>query len=134
MDHKKSPQPSSVCLKVSKGIPLQFTGFGAQYGPQLLSLPSLDSCVKRAKVSASDKSWLFIPRPGTRLRPSLPWLPNGTFRGMGLLFPFFHVGFLEAVAIRDPKRTSNGGSIWPSLLRKTKRGVAVTPTKNGQNK
>ena len=46
---------------------------------------------------------LVRPRSGTGFRPSLPWLPNGAFRGMGLLFPFFLVGFLEAVATENPE-------------------------------
>ena len=57
--HAVHPQPSSTCLRVSKEIPLEFTGFGAQYGPRLLSLSSLDSRVKRARTSLSEKTWLF---------------------------------------------------------------------------
>ena len=42
----------------------------------------------------------------TRFRPTLPWLPTGTFRDMGLLFSFLHVSLLEAIVIKDPERLS----------------------------
>ena len=93
---------SSVCLKVSKGTPLEFTGFGAQYGPQLVSLQSLDSYVKRAKVSSSDKSWLFHDQELGSVHRCSGSQPE--HRRHGPLVPlFFHVGFLQAVAIKDPK-------------------------------
>ena len=80
---QKEPQPSSVRLKVSTEISLESTGFGAQICPQLLSLPSLDSCVKREKVSSSDKSWFFHDQglvcvhrcPGPQLEHFETWAP-----------------------------------------------------------
>ena len=51
--HRNEKAPPRVSTQQS-----EFTGFGAKYGPHMLSLSSLDSCVKRAKISLSEKSWV----------------------------------------------------------------------------
>ena len=78
---------------IKKRYPLEVTCIGAQHGPHMLSLSSL---VKLAKVSSSDTSWVGSPA-------MIPWFLARVFAGMGLLFPFFHISFLEALAIRDQK-------------------------------
>ena len=102
---QKEPQPSSVCLKVSTGISLESTSFGAQNGPKF------SSCFKRAKVSSSEKSWIFHDHgPGSvhRCTGSQPehseaWA-SCSHSSMQAFLGHRH---------KEPRRAFNGGSTWP---------------------
>ena len=99
----KEPKPSSVCLRVSTEISLESTGFGAQNGPQLHSLPSIDSCVKRAKLSSSVKSW-FVHDQGLGSVHRCPGLPKPSIpEAWASCSLLFLVGFLDAVATENPE-------------------------------
>ena len=105
-----APQPSSVCLRVSKERPPEFTGFGTQYGPRLLSLSSLDSCVKRVKTSLSDKPWLSHDQELGTLQPEYSeacgpsWNCRHTISSDGDSAHRHNAGQIEALLSHEKKK------------------------------
>ena len=106
-------QPSSICLKVSKGILPEFNGLGAQHGSHMLShFIGRRSLYRISLECPMTKNW--CPSNDTSI-------PDQSVRRHGPLVPILPKRPSGSCHHKRPKWASSGETIWPSSLRRTKR-------------